>query len=142
MTLVSGLCICLRSAAKITHKAQAVTSLAAKWHTCATIDSFDDMGPTEETPMANNISDRANYHFNANIDSDMDEGDEDDLDNTKMVPIYRDTISYQKRQALGKIYWVFSVAIAKITILILTLTKPTRLTHFSPLILILNDQKH
>nr|GEX02770.1 hypothetical protein CTI12_AA115990 [Tanacetum cinerariifolium] len=100
VTLVSGLCICLRSAAKITHKAQSVTSLAAKWHTCATIDSFDDVGPTEETPMANNISDRANYHFNAHIDSDMDEGDEDDLDNTKMVPIYRDTISYQKRQAL------------------------------------------
>ncbi|GJY37865.1 hypothetical protein Tco_0424229 [Tanacetum coccineum] len=100
VTLVSGLCICLRSAAKITHKAQSVTSLAAKWHTCATIDSFDDVGPTEETPMANNISDRANYHFNAHIDSDMDEGDEDDLDNTKMVPIYQDTISYQKRQAL------------------------------------------
>nr|XP_043610861.1 uncharacterized protein LOC122582522 [Erigeron canadensis] len=98
LTLVSGLCICLRSAAKITHKAQSVTSLAAKWHTCATIDSFDNVGPIEETPMAN--PDRANHQFNAHIDSDMDEGDEDELDNTKMVPIYRDTISYQKRQAL------------------------------------------
>ncbi|XP_076882756.1 uncharacterized protein LOC143531321 [Bidens hawaiensis] len=99
VTLVSGLSICLRSAAKITHKAQSVTSLAAKWHTCATIDSFDDVGPTEDTPVGN-ISDRANYHFNAHMDSDMDEGEEDELDNTKMVPIYRDTISYQKRQAL------------------------------------------
>ncbi|KAM0051876.1 hypothetical protein Hdeb2414_s0007g00241651 [Helianthus debilis subsp. tardiflorus] len=99
VTLVSGLFICLRSAAKITHKAQSVTSLAAKWHTCATIDSFDDVGPTEDTPVAN-VSDRANYNFNAHMDSDMDEGDEDEIDNTKMVPIYRDTISYQKRQAL------------------------------------------
>ncbi|KAL8214734.1 hypothetical protein R6Q57_004183 [Mikania cordata] len=100
MTLVSGLFICLRSAAKITHKAQSVTSLAAKWHTCATIDSFDDdVGPTEETPDAN-ISDLANNHFNAHMDSDIDDGEEDELDNTKMVPIYKHTISYQKRQAL------------------------------------------
>ncbi|KAK9068915.1 hypothetical protein SSX86_013031 [Deinandra increscens subsp. villosa] len=35
------------------------------------------------------------------MDSDMDAGDEDELDNTTMVPIYRDTISYQKRQALA-----------------------------------------
>ncbi|KAI7744900.1 hypothetical protein M8C21_009277 [Ambrosia artemisiifolia] len=98
VTLVSGLFICLRSAAKITHKAQSVTSLAAKWHTCATIDSFDDVGPID-TPVSN-LSDRANYHFNAHMDSDMDEGEEDEIDNTKMIPIYRDTISYQKRQAL------------------------------------------
>ncbi|XP_076893731.1 uncharacterized protein LOC143545801 [Bidens hawaiensis] len=96
LTLVSGLCICLRSAAKITHKAQSVTSLGAKWHTCATIDSFENVGPTEETPVAS-----ANNHFNAHMDSDMDEGEEDELDNTKLVPVYRDTISYQKRQALA-----------------------------------------
>nr|XP_043611561.1 uncharacterized protein LOC122583201 [Erigeron canadensis] len=100
LTLVTGLCICLRSAARITHKSQSVTSLAAKWNTCATIDSFDNVGPVEETPMANR--DRTNYHFNAHIDSDMDEVvDEDELDNTNMVPVYRDTISNQKRQALA-----------------------------------------
>ncbi|KAI3676707.1 hypothetical protein L1987_86320 [Smallanthus sonchifolius] len=100
VTLVSGLCICLHSAAKVTHKAQSVTSLGTKWHTCATIDSFDDVGLTEDTPVAN-ISDPVNYHFNAHMDSDMDEEEEDELDNTKMGPIYRDTISYQKRQALA-----------------------------------------
>lgn len=77
-----------------------MTSLAAKWHTCATIDSFDDVGLTEETPMANS-SNRANYHF-APVDSDLDEGDEDELDNTKLIPVYKDTITYQKRQALGQ----------------------------------------
>ncbi|XP_071690844.1 uncharacterized protein [Rutidosis leptorrhynchoides] len=100
LTLVTGLCICLQSAAKITHKAHSVTSLAAKWHTCATVDSFDDVGPSEETSMAN-ANDRANYHFNARMDSDIDEGDEDELDNTKMLPIYnRNTITYQERQSL------------------------------------------
>ncbi|XP_071713893.1 uncharacterized protein [Rutidosis leptorrhynchoides] len=101
-TLVSGLFICLRNAAKITHKAQSVTSLAAKWHTCATIDSFDDMGPTDETSSANNTSKTVNYHFDPVMYSDNEEGDDDDdvLDNTKLVPIYRHTITYQKRQAL------------------------------------------
>ncbi|XP_024993888.1 uncharacterized protein LOC112527449 [Cynara cardunculus var. scolymus] len=102
LTLVSGLFICLRNAAKITHKAQSVTSLAAKWHTCATVDSFDDMDPTDETqsPSANITSERSNNHFDAHQCSDNEEGDEDELDNTKLVPIYRHTLSYQKRQAL------------------------------------------
>ncbi|XP_076907587.1 uncharacterized protein LOC143564089 [Bidens hawaiensis] len=95
-TLVSGLFICLRNAAKITHKAQSVTSLAAKWHTCVTVDSFDDMGPTEENaPVI--ITSETNLH----TDSDEEEAaDGDKLENTKLVPIYRHTISYQKRQAL------------------------------------------
>ncbi|XP_071689730.1 uncharacterized protein [Rutidosis leptorrhynchoides] len=99
LTLVAGLCICLRSAAKITHKVQSVTSLAAKWHTCASVGSFYDVGPTEETPMAN-ANNRADYHFNDRMDSDMDVGEDDELDNTRMVPIYRNTITYQKKQAL------------------------------------------
>ncbi|GJU61293.1 hypothetical protein Tco_1243128 [Tanacetum coccineum] len=84
-TLVSGLFICLRNAAKITHKAQSVTSLAAKWHTCATIDSFDDMGPTEETAQDNITTETNKYHFNNHNYSDNEEGDEDELDNTNDI---------------------------------------------------------
>ncbi|KAI5672964.1 hypothetical protein M9H77_13328 [Catharanthus roseus] len=103
MTLVTGLFICLRSAAKITHKAQSVTSLAAKWHACATISSFDELG--EETPTSyNTISDQVPFPFismSSNSDSDTEEGDGDDeIDNTKLVPIQAHTISYHKRQAL------------------------------------------
>lgn len=99
ITLVTGLFMCLRSAAKITHKAQAVTSLAAKWHACATISSLDDM--TEETPMARSVAPQVVYPINSSWDTD-EEGDGDDvLDNTNMVPIHASTISYQKRQALG-----------------------------------------
>jgi hypothetical protein len=37
-------------------------------------------------------------------ESDNEEGDgENDIDNTKMVPIFAHTISIQKRQALGEL---------------------------------------
>ncbi|XP_059307174.1 uncharacterized protein LOC132058825 [Lycium ferocissimum] len=96
ITLVTGLFMCLRSAAKITHKAQAVTSLAAKWHACATISTFDEMN--DETPTAQIATPQAVYPINSSSD---EEGDGDDvLDNTNMFPIHASTISYQKRQAL------------------------------------------
>ncbi|GAB4826527.1 hypothetical protein Ancab_033422 [Ancistrocladus abbreviatus] len=98
VTLVTGLCICLRSATKITHKALSITCLAAKWHVCATIDSFDCAD--NETPIARVASPRI-FPVNSNAESDDEEGDGDDeLDNTKMLPIFANTISYQKRQAL------------------------------------------
>ncbi|XP_051128180.1 uncharacterized protein LOC127249452 [Andrographis paniculata] len=99
MTLVTGLFICLRSAAKITHKAQSVTSLASKWHACATINSFDELD--EETPTSQITSSHRAYSVPSHWDSDNEEGDGDDaLDNTNLVPIYANTVSYQKRQAL------------------------------------------
>ncbi|PIN10548.1 hypothetical protein CDL12_16860 [Handroanthus impetiginosus] len=100
VSLLAGLLILLRSAARITHKAQAVTSLAAKWHVCATIDSFDT---TEtETPVAQ-VAQQQTFGGIYDASSDLDDvGDEEDeLDNTKIVPSYAySTISFQKRQAL------------------------------------------
>ena len=101
MTLVAGLFICLRSAAKITHRAQAITCLATKWHACSTINSFDDVDNETASSQSQNISPRVNY-IDGHWGSDNDEGDEDDIDNTDMTPIFTHTISYQKRQALGK----------------------------------------
>lgn len=100
VTLVTGLFICLRSAAKITHKAQSITSLAAKWHACATIDSFD--GLDGDTPRYQEINTpRGDYPVCSSWDMDNEEVDGDDeLDNTNLVPIYANTISYQRRQAL------------------------------------------
>ena len=95
--------ILLRSATKITHKAQAVTCLAAKWHVCATLDSFDAVD--SETPTALSAS-RQVFPVGpeeSEGDEDEAEGEEDDLDNTKFIPAYAySTISFQKRQALGK----------------------------------------
>ncbi|XP_057512944.1 uncharacterized protein LOC130795008 [Actinidia eriantha] len=101
ITLVTGLFICLRSATKITHKAQAVTCLAAKWHVCATIDSFDDLDGDTPTTTTQISSPRIHPINIADSEDDSEEGDgDDDLDNTKMVHIYAHSISYQKRQAL------------------------------------------
>ncbi|KAF9589488.1 hypothetical protein IFM89_024759 [Coptis chinensis] len=96
MTLMAGLFILLRSATKITHKAQSVTCLAAKWHICATLDSFDatDGETTQIT---------SNRHVYPNEESEEDDaGDEDDdIDTTKIImPAYAHTICFQKRQAL------------------------------------------
>ena len=112
MTLVTALLILLRSASKITHKAQAVTCLAAKWHVCATLESFDQtvesFDQTVETPtlVARNNNDNNNVHDVVTLtESDSDEyGDEeDDLDNNDIIPVYAfSTMSFQKRQALGK----------------------------------------
>ncbi|CAH2080405.1 unnamed protein product [Thlaspi arvense] len=99
VTLVTGLFICLRSATKITHKAQAVTCLAAKWHACATMDSFGDFDG--ESPRHTSGDSRIFSVGSGQSDTDHEEGDGDDeLDNTKMFPVYANTISYQKRQAL------------------------------------------
>lgn len=108
MTLMTGLAIILRSATKITHKAQAVTALSTKWHVCATIDSFFTTSETE-TPVAQNTSTggaASPGFFDARSgDSDEDEAgsEEDDVDNTKFLPAYAySSIGFQKRQALGK----------------------------------------
>lgn len=112
MSLLAGLMIVLRSATKITHKALGVVCLAAKWHVCATIKFFDTAEP--ETPVASigRIRDSAEEHLvevssskGSESDSDDVGDEEDELDNTKLVPshVYT-TISYQKRQALCKLW--------------------------------------
>nr|GMD53179.1 uncharacterized protein LOC109178357 [Ipomoea batatas] len=102
LSLLAGLMILLRSATRITHKAQGVTCLAAKWHVCATIDSFDTV--EAETPQIAQIpSTDCVFPVTSDPSSDADDvGDEEDeLDNTNFVHSYAfSTISFQKRQAL------------------------------------------
>ncbi|KAI4298757.1 hypothetical protein L6164_032276 [Bauhinia variegata] len=99
ITLLSGLFILLRGATKITHKAQSITGLAAKWHICATVNSFDDLDG--ETPTAQIASAQAfTAHVEWGTDEEEAEDEEDGLDNTTLLPIYTQTISFHKRQAL------------------------------------------
>ncbi|XP_040988631.1 uncharacterized protein LOC121236168 [Juglans microcarpa x Juglans regia] len=100
ITLLTGLMILMRSATKITHKAQSVTCLAAKWHVCATLESFE--GADGETPRAP-VDHGLVFPMGAGEESDGEEAgdEEDDLDNDKLIPSYAySTISFQKRQAL------------------------------------------
>ncbi|KAJ4758037.1 hypothetical protein LUZ62_068412 [Rhynchospora pubera] len=106
IVLVAGLLIILRSAAKITHQAQALTSHAAKWHACATIDpcETDPVASSDITPATNSNS---VYPVNFSDEDDEDTtGDDEDtfgddeLEDTKFMTIQVHTISFQKRQAL------------------------------------------
>lgn len=99
VVLVTGLLICLRSAAKITHKAQAITKHAAKWHVCATIDSFN---ADPETPSDGVTANRVFPVENEEDYNEDEADDEDEYEATKIVPPHANTISFQKRQALGK----------------------------------------
>ncbi|CAI8596648.1 unnamed protein product [Vicia faba] len=102
VTLLSALSIMFRSATKITHKAQAITGLAAKWHVCATLDSFD--GADEGGRLSAQISHEIIYpRVGTDGESEGDDAgdEEDEIDNTKLIASYSySTISYQKRQAL------------------------------------------
>ncbi|CAI0379366.1 unnamed protein product [Linum tenue] len=97
MTLVAGVLILLRSATKITHKAQAVTSLAAKWNVCATLERFD--ATDGETPTAAMMA--AGGAGDSGTETDDAGDEEDELDNSKIMHAYAySTLSFQKRQAL------------------------------------------
>lgn len=94
ISLVTGMFICLGSAAKITHKAHSITCLASKWHVSAVMNTFDDLDGDTPTPAR-----VAAIESN----SDNEDGDGDDFDDTKLMPVFAHTISFQKRQALGKV---------------------------------------
>lgn len=106
VTLLSALCILLRSATKITHKAQAITGLAAKWHVCATLD-FDGVlteGGTPTAPQSSHETMFPNVGTDGESETDEAGDEEDEIDTTKLIPSYAySTISYQKRQALGNL---------------------------------------
>ncbi|RLM77841.1 uncharacterized protein C2845_PM12G17800 [Panicum miliaceum] len=107
LSLVAGLLVCLHSAAKITHKTQAMTSVAAAWHADATVHAFDndqeDPDP-DLPPTAGYLAPDNAYRVAAGDES----GDDDDdshsetssLDDPKYVPFQANNICFQKRQAL------------------------------------------
>ncbi|KAI3850914.1 hypothetical protein MKW92_006052 [Papaver armeniacum] len=102
MTLMAGVFILLRSATKITHKAQSITSLAAKWHICATLDSFEGIdGETPRAPISTCGQQRvSNVFAGSSGESDEESVDGDDHETKIILPSYTHTICFQKRQAL------------------------------------------
>lgn len=114
ISLVAGLLVCLHSAAKITHKTQALTSVAAAWHADATVHAFDndlenpDRDP-DLPPTAGYLAPANAYRVAAGEESGSGDDDYDDcrsesssLDDPKYVPFQANNISFQKRQALGE----------------------------------------
>ncbi|RWW04068.1 hypothetical protein GW17_00032726 [Ensete ventricosum] len=104
VVLVTGLFVCLRSAAKITHKAQALTSHATKWHVCATIDSF-----TVEPETSHEVAFAVGEGV-ADSSDEEESSEEDELEGTNVLLPHVRTITFQKRQAL--VYFTPSSSIA------------------------------
>ncbi|CAM0904454.1 unnamed protein product [Alopecurus aequalis] len=102
LSLVAGLLICLHSAAKITHKTQAITSIAAAWHADATINTQDGDQENPRTP-GKSYPQQAPLSISSGDESEDDDEtspSEDSLDTSKLTPFQATHISYQKRQAL------------------------------------------
>ncbi|PUZ76186.1 hypothetical protein GQ55_1G269700 [Panicum hallii var. hallii] len=107
LSLVAGLLVCLHSAAKITHKTQAMTSVAAAWHADATVLAFDndqeDPDP-DLPPTAGYLAPANAYRVAAGDESGSDDDDShsetSSLDDPKYVPFQTNNICFQKRQAL------------------------------------------
>ncbi|KAF8703263.1 hypothetical protein HU200_032055 [Digitaria exilis] len=108
MSLVTGLLICLHSAAKITHKTQSITSVAAAWHADATINSLER---DQENPRTPSKAFLQHQHAPASPfpvasassgeESDDDESrSEDSVDTSRFASFHVTNISFQKRQAL------------------------------------------
>lgn len=100
-SIVTGLFICLRSATKVSHKAVSLTGLAAKWHVCASIDSFDSLDNETPTMTGTQVSSAQVFPLGSESESDESGDGDDDLNDTKLIPIFTHTISFHKRQALG-----------------------------------------
>ena len=98
---MTGLLICLRSAAKITHKAEASTSQAEKWHVVATIDYFSTDLETPSDDVACNHVFPVLGAENREESDEYEDSIEDELEGMKIVQPHVNTISFQKRLALG-----------------------------------------
>uniref|UniRef100_J3LDZ6 Uncharacterized protein n=2 Tax=Oryza brachyantha TaxID=4533 RepID=J3LDZ6_ORYBR len=107
ISLVAGLLVCLQSAAKITHKTQAITSVAAGWHADATINAFnnDQENPNPDLPAIIGYMAPANAYWMASgeesdYESSASSSSDDESGDSKYIPFQNNNICFQKRQAL------------------------------------------
>lgn len=95
---LSGFFLCLMGAAKITHRAQGIVSIATRWHMLVTNASAELVG--------------WKAHMSERLSSDTDSDDSSDI-YVSVTP--QRPSSFQTRQALGEYYvsplWYFSVNI-------------------------------
>ncbi|KAL5208754.1 hypothetical protein ABZP36_033189 [Zizania latifolia] len=108
ISLVAGLLVCLHSAAKITHKTQAITSVAAEWHADVTIRAFNNdlENPDPELPpppTTGYLAPANAYRVAPGDESDYYDDDsvsDGSLDESKFVHFQTNNSCFEKRQAL------------------------------------------
>ncbi|KAL0004510.1 hypothetical protein SO802_012071 [Lithocarpus litseifolius] len=97
---VVGIILCLHAATKISHRAQAITSLASRWHALVTCSSAD----SSQHRVSNNVGNMEPENFLNYIDINYSESDLESLDyvaiptNSQLASYMS---SYHKREAFG-----------------------------------------
>lgn len=95
---VVGLVLCLHAAAKFSHRAQGLASVASRWHASVTcnLNEVSQLGVNGNLDAANNV-----------VDSFVKTNSESDLESDNYVPTPTNVqlasymSSYHKRQAFG-----------------------------------------
>lgn len=100
---VAGITLCLNAAAKISHRAQGISSLASRWHAAVTCSSADASQIRVSSSMGNlGVASRPNTMGSVFINNS-----ESDLESLEHITMLRNThsgsylSSYCKRQAFG-----------------------------------------
>jgi Protein of unknown function (DUF3537) len=104
--------ICLHGAAKITHRAQGIASLASRWHalvTCSSSSNDSSTHSTHRVPSTGNMvslfpADLLTMDFS---ESDLESLDSGPVQSNAQLAYYMS--SYHKREALGE----FSIALLR-----------------------------
>ena len=95
---VVGIILCLHAATKISHRAQAITSLASRWHALVTC------GDSSQHRVSNHVGNTEPENFLNYIDINYSESDLESLDyvaiptNSQLASYMS---SYHKREAFG-----------------------------------------
>ena len=104
---VVGIILCLHAATKISHRAQAIASVASKWHAIMSCSSTDatqirtspsgvHLEATTNPPISFQIS-----HSESDVES-MDHYMRMPANNNNHFPSYMSMSAYHKRQAFGE----------------------------------------
>ncbi|XP_031476530.1 uncharacterized protein LOC116248075 isoform X1 [Nymphaea colorata] len=95
---VVGISLCLHAAAKITHRAQGVASVASRWHAMATCCSAADVEDQKSLDCAANTFTDQDFMLSSNeSESDLESMSSTRFPNTRFAA---NVSSYQKREAL------------------------------------------
>lgn len=103
---LTGLALCLKGAAKITHKAQQIVAIVSKWHALATCSPS---ALNDRSSQGSGLTyGPAHPNLNRGSSSEDLEGSAREW-NSLEEELAHDLEAYQKRQALGNVSFLFRI---------------------------------
>lgn len=95
-----GFFLCLFGAARITHRAQGIASIATRWHMLVT-SAASGSNSTKSPPLQPFVNHKKNNN-NSSSGEDEDDTDSDSSSDVLISVRPQESSSFQTRQALGK----------------------------------------